>query len=136
MKTVSVRVPVLTRSVLLAGVLAAISLSGCATAKPAGTCGLESCDPGLSITVRGARDSDITVKISSADGQGKSFECDAVSATCEAFFADYTPENVSVTITKKEGNSVHSYNLTYNNVRPNGTDCPPVCKQAHIDVNM
>jgi hypothetical protein len=121
----------------LLAVAVTIGLTGCATAKPdGGACGLESCEPGLSIDVHGERTSDVNIKIVAADGQTKSFDCDAVSTTCQAFFADFTPENVSVTVTKKEGNAIHSYNLTYNNVRPNGSDCPPVCKQAHIDLTL
>jgi hypothetical protein len=113
-----------------------LTASGCASAKPTGpkACTLVGCQPGLSIDVRGDRGGDINVKIVAADGQMRSFDCDSDTATCSATFEDYTPENVSVTVTKKESNVIRSYSLKYNNVRPNGEDCPPVCKQAHIDL--
>lgn len=123
------------QAVALTTIVLGAGVTGCASANnQAGTCGLTSCEPGLSIEVRGDRGGDITVKIVAADGQMRSFECFADASTCTATFADYTPENVSVTVTKKESNVIRSYNLRYDNVRPNGNDCPPVCKQAHIDL--
>ena len=113
-----------------------IALTGCATAKTGGPCTLVGCEPGLSIDIRGDRGGDITVKIVAADGQQKTFECDADAPACTTFFADYTPERVSVTVTKKESNVVRSFEVTYRNEHPNGEDCPPVCKQGHIDMNL
>jgi hypothetical protein len=117
--------------------LAGLALSGCASSTNASrVCKLESCEAGLSIDVRGDRGGDINVRINAADGQSKTFDCDAEAPSCSSFFADYTPENVSVTITKKESNIIKSYQVTYHNERPNGDDCPPVCKQGHIDVML
>lgn len=117
-------------------VVTATAASGCATGKSdqPTVCKLAGCEAGLSVEVRGDRGGDINVKIVSADGQMRMFDCDSDTPQCTATFDDYTPENVSVTVTKKESNVIRSYNLKYNNVRPNGDDCPPVCKQAHIDL--
>jgi hypothetical protein len=111
-------------------------MSGCASANAPRACTLVGCEPGLSVEVHGDRGGDINVRISAAVGQSKSFDCDAEAPSCTSFFADYTPENVSVTVTKKESNVIKSYQVTYHNERPNGDDCPPVCKQGHIDVNL
>ncbi|MEO5510061.1 MAG: hypothetical protein ABIV28_05980 [Longimicrobiales bacterium] len=113
---------------------AAGSATGCATASGPKTCSLVGCEAGLAIEVRGDRGGDVTVKVTAADGQTKSFECDADVSGCSTFIPDFMPENVTVTVTKKEGNFVKSYAVAYNNVHPNGDDCPPVCRQGHIDV--
>jgi hypothetical protein len=116
--------------------LAAIgATAGCASSGPK-VCTLVACEPGLAIDIHGDRGGDITVRIAAADGQQRSFECDAEARDCNAFFADYMPENVSVTVTKKEGNVIRSYGVTYRNTYPNGEDCPPVCKQGHIDLTL
>jgi hypothetical protein len=113
---------------------AAASATGCATASGPRVCTLVGCEAGLAIEVRGDRGGDISVKVTAADGQTKSFECDGDVAGCSTFIPDFMPENVTITVTKKESNFVKSYAVTYNNTYPNGEDCPPVCKQGHVDV--
>ena len=113
--------------------------AGCASNAQEGgpvMCTLIGCEAGLSVDVRGDRGGDVTVKVVAADGQTRTFECEAEAATCSSFFADYMPENVSVTVTKSQGNTVRSFNVSYANVRPNGEDCPPVCRQGHIEVML
>lgn len=125
------------RGLAVTAAIVAVGLTGCAAKRTGPTmCTKIGCEPGLSIDVRGPRDSDITVKISAADGQLRTFECDSEAPSCSSFFADYTPENVTVTITKKESNTVRAFQVTYQNERPNGEDCPPVCKQGHIDMTI
>ena len=112
--------------------------AGCASNSQEGpvACTMVGCEPGLSVDVRGDRGGDVTVKVVAADGQSRTFECEAEAATCSAFFAEYMPENVSVTVTKAQGNTVRSFNVSYANVRPNGDDCPPVCRQGHVEVML
>ncbi len=114
----------------------AAGTAGCATAGAPEVCTLVGCEAGLAIDVRGDRGGDITVKLVAADGQLRTFECEAEANGCNAFFADYTPENVTVTVTKKEGNVVRSYGVTYRNTYPNGERCPPVCRQGHVDITL
>jgi hypothetical protein len=111
--------------------------SGCATASSAPrACTLVGCEAGLSIDIRGDRGGDISVKLVAADGQMRSFECDGEARDCSAFFADYSPENVTVTVMKKESNIVRSVPVSYRNTYPNGEACPPVCRQGHIDFTV
>ena len=121
---------------LVAAAFIPVLANGCASNSQEGPvmCTLIGCEAGLSVDVKGDRGGDVTVKVSASDGQSKTFECEAEAATCSAFFADYMPANVSVTVTKRESNTVRSFAVTYENVHPNGEACPPVCRQGHVDV--
>lgn len=99
-------------------------------------CTMIGCSPSLTVEIKGDRGGDISVKIVAADGASRSFECDADASTCTATFEDYTPENISVTVTKREGNAIRSFAPLYHNERPNGENCPPVCRQAHVEMTI
>lgn len=121
---------------LAAAVIIPALVGGCATNSQEGpvACTLIGCEAGLAVDVKGDRGGDVSVKVTAADGQSRTFECEAEAATCSAFFADYMPANVTVTVTKQESNTVRSFAVTYGNVYPNGEACPPVCRQGHVDV--
>ncbi|HEX6694999.1 MAG TPA: hypothetical protein VF035_09910 [Longimicrobiales bacterium] len=118
-----------------AAIIPAIA-GGCASNSQEGpiACTLIGCEAGLAVDVKGDRGGDVSVKVTAADGQSRTFECEAEAATCSAFFADYMPANVTVTVTKQESNTVRSFAVTYGEVHPNGEACPPVCRQGRVDV--
>ena len=120
-----------------AGIVAALMVSACATNQQPRACTMIGCEPGLSVTIRGDRGGDITVRVASAEGVVRQFECDAEARDCNAFFADYMPDdNVTITVTKQDGNVVRAVPVTYRDVRPNGDDCPPVCRQGQAELTL
>ncbi len=124
-----------TAAVVMAAALA--GTAGCATAASGPkACTLVGCEAGVSIDIRGDRGGEITVKLQASNGQMRSFECDGEARDCNAFFADWSPDNATVTVTKRESNVVRSVAVAYRNTYPNGEDCPPVCRQGHIDFTV
>jgi hypothetical protein len=59
-------------------------------------------------------------------------------ATCtRVFFADFTPDYVNVrVIVTSDTVYLEAIRLEYDEFRPNGPDCPPLCRIARVDVKL
>ena len=112
--------------------------AGCATKQEGPqACTRIGCESGLSVTIRGDRGGDVTVKVASAEGVVREFQCDGDARDCTAFFGGYMPDdNVTITVTKQEGSVVRAVPVTYRDVQPNGEDCPPVCRQGQAELTL
>jgi len=113
-------------------------LSGCRPASPAADppiqiCTKIGCSDGLTVVVENAPAAPYTVEVGLPDGTSRTAPCEA---GCDGglFFEGVTADEVTVRITGSAGTSSQSVRPTYTDSRPNGPDCPPVCRQARVQV--
>jgi len=122
----------------VAGALVAL-LAGC-TGITDGACTLLACENGLAVELASAPDGAYTVEVftaASQNGPHYIFQCvDPATCGTSAFFAEFTPVNVVVRVTT--GGRTHEETVTpaYQQVRPNGPNCGPECKQATVTVAL
>ena len=64
-----------------------------------------------------------------------SFECSA-GAACRTFVPGYTPARVEIVMRQGDTSRRHTVQPGYTINRPNGPDCPPVCRQATVTVDV
>ena len=65
------------------------------------------------------------------------YDCpDPSRCASSALFEELTPESATVTVTTARGSVVREVRPTYTTSRPNGDDCPPVCRQGTVTVPL
>jgi hypothetical protein len=97
-------------------------------------CTLIGCEDGFTLEVLGGVPAPATVRVSWEGGE-LTFSC-APGAACQAFVGSATPESITVQVTWDDGGFTLSTTPAYSNVRPNGRGCPPVCRQARVEVRV
>ena len=118
--------------------IVACLVAACRSATPPmQACTLIGCSDGVTIIVAGAPPARYTVALELPDGRRRSLRCEA-AAGCAAglFFEDVSAEQVTVEISSDAGTSVHEVRPSYVESQPNGPDCPPVCRQARVEVRF
>jgi hypothetical protein len=102
-------------------------------------CTLIGCVDGLTVQLPSAPSGAWRVEVTdlAAGGAPRVFEC-AAGATCSpsVFFADLAPERARVRVVTTRGTVESEVRPTYAAARPNGEDCPPVCRQARVEVTL
>ena len=125
----------MTRWYPLRGTTAALLLAAFGTSCSM-DCTLIGCDDGLQVNFGGDLPTGGRVT-ASADGQAvRTFVCSAAQPCSVAFFRDFTPDRVSITIESPAGSSTRSFTPTYRNVQPNGQLCGPTCLIAQIAMQV
>jgi len=123
-----------TGPIVLAGVIA--TAPGCSN--PFGrTCTLIGCQGGIRVTFEAPPPHGTLVELEGPIGVPWRVEC-GVDLDCSAgiFFADFTPEHVSVRVTTSAGEVNEHFQLTYQEFQPNGEDCSPTCWTATVVVGL
>ena len=114
---------------------AALLLGGCEVSEPR-TCTLIGCTSGLTVTLatRPAGAFRIELRVPGVAAPYV-FDC-ADPAVCAngATFEEIVPETATVTVTTARGIVVREVRPSYTTSRPNGDDCPPVCRQGTVTV--
>jgi len=114
-------------------------LAGC-TGSLDQVCTLLACENGLTVNLTQAPAGAYSIEVftaAAANGPHYIFQC-ASAANCgtTTFFAEFTPANVVVRVTTQAGTREESVTPGYQQVRPNGPNCGPECKQASITVAL
>lgn len=128
----------MTRTTLLLGVAAgaaALLLGGCEVGEPK-VCTLIGCTDGLTVALatRPAGAFRIELRVPGV-ATPYVFDCpDPARCASGALFEELTPEAATVTVTTARGSVVREVRPTYTTSRPNGDDCPPVCRQGTVTV--
>jgi hypothetical protein len=52
------------------------------------------------------------------------------------FFADYTPQQLTVRVVTPAGEATESFQPTYEKFQPNGEDCSPTCWRATVVMGL
>ena len=121
----------------LLGAVVLSLLPGCQTPPPAPerACTLIGCSDGITVVVENAPAPPYTVEVVLPDGTSRTSRCEAAPG-CDAglFVEGVTAEEVTVRVTAGAGSSSQVVRPSYETAQPNGPGCPPICKQARVQV--
>ncbi len=95
------------------------------------------CSDGLTVSLDGPAPTGTIIEVEDVDGSTMSIEC-GVDWPCQnsVFFAGFTPDRVTVTVTNAAGVRTAVFDPAYEAFRPNGPDCEPECVQAVVDMDL
>jgi len=109
--------------------------SGCNILGPS-ACTLLPCT-GLVVEVTGAPDlTPVTVVLTAPDGSTRSETCTGATGTCPVSFHDFTPASVTIRVLAGTQITEETRQPMYEVTRPNGSGCPPVCRNARVTVAL
>jgi hypothetical protein len=119
--------------------LATLALAGCTAQER--MCTLIGCVDGLTVHFTGAQPASYTLEARAAGHEPVTVSCSSDQATTqcrldETFLADFTPEEVTLHITWDGGEVERTVRPVYTESRPNGPDCPPVCRQGQVAIDL
>jgi hypothetical protein len=121
----------------LLGAIVLSLLQGCQTPPPAPerACTQIGCSDGLTVVVENAPAPPYTVEVVLPGGTSRTSRCEAAPG-CDAglFFEGVTAEELTVRVTAGAGSSSQVVRPSYETSQPNGPGCPPICKQARVQV--
>ena len=121
-----------THNAVAALLLAMLGLTSCEHL----VCTLIGCSDGIQITFTGNVPIGGRV-LASADGQPpRIFNCLTAQPCSFAFFNDFTPARVSITVESAAGNTTRTFTPTYRKEQPNGEGCSPTCLIAQIEMQI
>lgn len=116
-------------------VLVAACGAGCDVVGP-GACTLIGCT-GLVVEVTGVPgQTPATVVVTAPDGSTRSTTCTAATGTCPVSFPDFTPASVTIRVSAGTQTTEETRQPTYVVTRPNGSACPPECRNARVTVAL
>jgi hypothetical protein len=117
--------------IVVAGVIAAAP--GCSNPFGGRVCTEIGCSDGIRVTFEAPPPDGTLVELGGSFGVPWRVEC-GVDLDCSTgiFFADFTPDHLSVRVITSGGEVTESFQLTYQELRPNGGDCPPTCRIATV----
>lgn len=105
--------------------------AGTGTPAPAGPvmCTQIGCSDGLNVELDGFSE-EVELELA-AGGETRRVTC-LPPGPCIHFVPDFTPEEVTATALLPGREEERTFTPEYRDERPNGPDCPPVCRQARI----
>ena len=103
--------------------------------QPTRVCTMIGCEDGLAVEVNSSLRQSFTVNVRSGNQVIHTFRCDP-GQPCRAFVSNQTPAQVTVTLETAQGLVSRTFQPEYRMNRPNGSDCPPECRQATITVSV
>jgi hypothetical protein len=116
--------------------LAGASLIGCSDILPR-ACTLIGCDHQLLVAFETPPSGAVRVEaLEDGATSPRVIECPVGSCSFGARFTDFTPAHVVITVITDQGSKQFDLQPEYEQVRPNGRDCPPECTQARVVVSL
>lgn len=93
------------------------------------------CSDGVTVVVQNAPAAPYTVRVTLPDGSQRTARCEAAPG-CDAgvFVADVSADELTVEVVGRGDSSSQVVQPSYEESRPNGPYCPPVCRQARVQV--
>ena len=95
------------------------------------------CSDGLAVVVHGSSGVQYDVEASATGGETRTGSC-TIDATgsCSVFFYGFLPDEVTVAATGGGRQMSVTLQPAYEDVQPNGPDCPPTCRQATVALDF
>ena len=87
------------------------------------------CSDGLGVEIDGFTE-EVEIELA-AGGETRTLTC-VPPGPCSHFIPDFMPEEVTMTAFLADREEERTFTPEYRDVRPNGPDCPPVCRQANV----
>ena len=121
----------------IAALALAAGLGGCGSILDGvDACTLIGCASGLHVTLAAPPPGPVRIEVTdAATGSTRAIDCAAGGQCTGALLQDFFPTRVTVRVTTASGTSTQSFTPRYTLSRPNGDDCPPVCRQAVVRVS-
>lgn len=99
------------------------------------------CVDGLTVQLEGVIPSTFTVEAVVPGDSPILVQCssDQPAIPCAGdhlFFEGFTPEEVTIRISWKDGQVSETFRPSYERVQPNGPGCPPECRQGHVTMML
>lgn len=110
-----------------------VGLTGCNFLAPK-ACTTAGCASGLRVVLEGTPTDPFTV--TATDGAAsESISCEQATE-CDLFFEGFTPQQVTISY-QSDGHLVEeTFSPGYEQSRPNGEDCPPVCLNGVVVLGL
>jgi hypothetical protein len=100
-------------------------------------CTLIGCSGALTISVNPVASGPYHIEVVSVTDGQRSYDCADPSGNCTAAkFADYTPDELIVTITNGNGSKQYNIAPAYTNTYANGPNCGATCRSATVSVAL
>jgi hypothetical protein len=105
-----------------------------------GVCTLIGCDSGLTVRLDALPTGAFTVDVyanSPNESPSYRYECTPGEFSCpqDVFFTDFLAEDPYIRVTTTDGSVLTQvFGLTYTSSRPNGRNCPPICRNTSTTV--
>lgn len=116
----------------------ALLLAACQPILGSGTCTLIGCTSGLEVELSARPAGPYRIE-AFVDGAGARYVYDCADpAAClgVAIFSDFTPSWATVQVTTAAGTRRFEVRPQYRESRPNGGECPPVCRTARVTLTL
>jgi hypothetical protein len=109
-------------------------LASCDNLTDPGVCTLAGCSSGLEIVLEDPPEAPYLIEASAQpDESAHVFECSNESGcTGPVFFQDFTPLQVYIEVITEAGTERFEVVPTYQEFRPNGSRCPPLCRRGVV----
>ena len=119
---------------LLALVLTTGALSSCQAISGPQACTLIGCNSGLEVVLEAPPTVPFRIEAELPGQPGRRVvNCpDPDQCGGRAFFADFTPEQVRIHVVTSSDTQAYEVRPTYAEHRPNGSGCPPLCRNARV----
>lgn len=125
------------RCLLLVCAVASVLLSGCNGLAGPTACTEIGCESGLEVVLENAPAVPFRVEAEVPGQQGLYvFDCPDPARCGRVFFAAFTPDYVRIRVTTAAGTVARDVRPQYAEARPNGPDCPPLCRTATVAVPL
>lgn len=114
----------------------AVALAGCDDTTSQ-ACTEIGCSDGLRVTLRQAPGVELQVVASTGAGDERTGTCVVEpDGSCEVRFYDFVPEEVTIAVFGGDQPVSVTLQPAYGELQPNGPGCPPICRQATVELNL
>ena len=122
---------------IFTGVFLFSLINSCSPAPQPKACTELGCYSGLYINLKGDRPMEFKIIIKSSGKELATKEC-STSKQCpdSILFQDLKEKSLTLEYTSNGQTRSENFTVAYQTVRPNGTQCPPVCEQANVDFKL
>lgn len=123
--------------VAVTAALAAILTSGCNGIFGPRACTLIGCSNGLEVELQGVLPPSFTVAAQVGGAAPWTMECTpAQPCGSVVMFPEFTPDHVFIAVLGEGVDVQREIRPTYRAFRPNGDDCPPVCRNGRVTIQL
>ncbi len=95
------------------------------------------CSDGLFVTLRAAPGGEYTLTATAATGEDRNGRCVITSdGSCLVGFPGFLPDEVTLAVSGDGQQASVTLEPDYEQFQPNGPGCPPVCRQASVEIDL
>jgi hypothetical protein len=124
------------RSILAATIALTAVLTACDGSTDA-ACTEIGCNDGLFVVLRGTPGVEFEIDASTSNGDVRNASCVVdPDGSCQIGFYGFVPEDVTLAVSGVDQQLSVTLEPAYETFQPNGPGCPPICRQATLEINL